>query len=356
LQKKKKKKSIEKKVVVQKKKNPTKEYKSILVKQMLKRVYLVPIVGIVGIILGGRQIAQVCESLGDDPKFRASSTSAARRSLCINNIQVEIFKSKESAGRHCASLIADHVSGESNAVVGLATGSTPLPAYKALVDIGPQLDWSSVKTFNLDEYVDLDVAHEQSYRSFMFAHLFGALAAPERMGPRALNVGNVHLPRGSLVGGDYDGSEDLVANECQRRAREYEALIERHGPVGLQLLGIGSNGHIGFCEPGTPFDSSTLHVRLAESTRRANARFFDGELSAVPKYAITMGIGTILRAKRIVLMATGDAKADIVHRALTGPMGTDCPATALQTHPNVLFVLDEEAASRLLEEDVDATN
>jgi glucosamine-6-phosphate deaminase len=173
---------------------------------------------------------------------------------------------------------------------------------------------------NLDEYVGLPPEHPQSYRSFMNEHLFQHIDIP---------ISHTRVPDGNAL--------DLAA-EC---AAHEQAILD-HGPVDLQLLGIGHNGHIGFNEPGHRLTGATHVVDLKESTRSANARFF-GDIDAVPRQAVTMGVGTILKAKQIILVAFGADKADIIKQALTGPVTTECPASLLQCHPNVLILLDQKA-------------
>jgi glucosamine-6-phosphate deaminase len=202
-------------------------------------------------------------------------------------------------------------------VFGLATGSTPISVYDALT--ASDLDFSDKVSVNLDEYVGLDGSHDQSYRYFMNEHLFNKKPFKES-----------YVPNG--LGGDEEPAR-------------YEAIVTAH-PVDLQILGLGQNGHIGFNEPGTPFDSETHKVTLTESTIEANARFF-ADKNDVPRYAISMGIGTIMRAKEILLIAYGENKADAVAAMIEGPVTTDMPASILQTHPNVIVVVDEAAASKL---------
>lgn len=216
-----------------------------------------------------------------------------------------------------------------NAVLGLATGSTPLGMYRLLVEayqVG-KIDFSLVTTFNLDEYIGLNADHPQSYHAYMRTHLFRHVHIhPER----------THIPNGTADDPDF---------ECRR----YEALIAGSNGIDLQLLGIGANGHIGFNEPGADPCGRTHVAELTESTRKANARFFTGGEDA-PRYAITMGLGTILtHSKRILLLAAGAHKAEAVYRMLKEKVSNDCPASYLQTHPMVEIVIDQGAASMLLE-------
>lgn len=212
------------------------------------------------------------------------------------------------------------------AVLGLATGGTPVATYEKLAEshrLG-ECDFSKTVTFNLDEYLGLAPTHSQSFRFFMERQLFDHInVAPA----------NTHVP---------NGLTDDVAAECQR----YENLIRDHGGIEMQLLGLGHNGHIAFNEPGSPKESRTRQVDLTGETIENNARFFDS-IGDVPRHALTMGIGTILESKRIILLATGDGKRDAVQKMVRGPMTSDHPASFLQTHPDVMIVLDREAAGDL---------
>ncbi len=228
--------------------------------------------------------------------------------------------------RRVAELIADLIREKPECVLGLATGGTPVGAYRELVGMHQQqsLDFSRLTTFNLDEYVGLSGDHPQSYRYFMQHHLFDHVnVQPSR----------THVPNGR-------------ARDIDREAREYEKKIDSAGGIDLQLLGIGSNGHIAFNEPGSPIESRTRTVELTAETIEDNARFFE-TADEVPGTAITMGIGTILESKRIVLMATGDAKADAVRTAVEDDPDPINPASLLQLHSNVTFVLDRAAAGGL---------
>ena len=205
--------------------------------------------------------------------------------------------------------------------LGLATGSSPVGLYKNMVEAHRDgLSYKDVQSFNLDEYVGLPRDHAQSYYTFMFEHFFKHVD---------IELKNINLPKG-------EGSLEEVANE-------YETLLASN-PQDLQLLGIGSNGHIGFNEPGTSFDSTVHVIRLKETTRKDNARFFDS-LDEVPHFAITMGIQDIMRAKKVLLVASGINKAQAIKEMLEGEVREDVPCTILQNHPDVVVVLDTEAAS-----------
>ena len=227
------------------------------------------------------------------------------------------------AGVRVAREIAALVRAKPTCVLGLATGGTPIECYRELVRLHREegLDFSQVTSFNLDEYVRLEGSHPQSFRYFMQQHLFDHINIP---------VDATHVPSG-------------IADDMTLEAIRYERDISRLGGIDLQLLGIGHNGHIAFNEPGTPRDSRTRIVSLSPATVKANSRFFESE-SEVPRTAITMGIGTILEAKRIVLLATGEGKREAVKNAVEGAVSDECPASFLQQHSDVTFVIDDAAA------------
>lgn len=213
---------------------------------------------------------------------------------------------------------------KSDATLGLATGSTPVGLYKLMIadyEAG-NISYKDMTSINLDEYVGLPVTHPESYRAFMNRNLFDHIDIKKE---------NTHVPDGL--------NPDLAA-----AADTYTAYIAAH-PVDVQILGIGSNGHIAFNEPGTPFDSHTHVVTLKEGTRKDNARFFDNDIDKVPTHAVTMGLQDIMSAKFIILLASGAGKAGAVNAMINGPVSEDCPASILQKHPNVLVVADAAAAS-----------
>ena len=211
-----------------------------------------------------------------------------------------------------------------DAVLGLATGSTPLPVYEALRSRLTGVDVSRVRGFALDEYVGIDPAHPESYRSVI---------SREVVEPLGLDPRRIRVPDGSLDGIEHAGEE-------------YERAIIDAGGVDLQILGIGTDGHIGFNEPGSSFASLTRVKTLTEQTREDNARFFDS-VDDVPRHCITQGLGTILRARHLVLLAFGESKADAVAGAVEGPLSASLPGSAIQFHPHTTVVVDEAAASRL---------
>jgi glucosamine-6-phosphate deaminase len=245
-------------------------------------------------------------------------------------MRVIICDSAEQVGKRAADLVEEEMGLHQNTILGLATGSTPIPLYKELIrrcKKGKGLDFSTTITFNLDEYVGLPPTHDQSYRYFMNHELFNHVN---------INKKNTHVPIGMVKG------IPAIQHECD----VYEQMIDDVGGVDLQVLGIGGNGHIGFNEPGSSLGSLTRIKTLTEDTRRANARFFKS-LREVPKYAITMGIGTILKARKVVLLATGESKAKAVADSLEGAVSAMCPASALQLHRFATYVIDKGAASKL---------
>ena len=229
--------------------------------------------------------------------------------------------------RKAANIISAQVIMKPNCVLGLATGGTPVGTYKQLVEWynKGELDFSEVTTVNLDEYRGLPREHPESYWSFMHKNLFDLV----NIRPEA-----IHLP---------DGTNMDSAAECAH----YDEIIRQLGGVDLQLLGIGHDGHIGFNEPGAAFELGNHCVSLTEETIEANKRFFDGDVNQVPKQAYTMGIKTIMQARKVLMVANGAGKADIVKKAFFGPVTPEVPASILQMHPDFTLVLDAEAASRL---------
>lgn len=238
--------------------------------------------------------------------------------------EVVILESKAAAGALVADEIVRLIDEVKNPVLGLATGSTPLPVYQALRERLAGHDVSHVRGFALDEYVGLDAAHPESYRSVI---------TREVIEPLGLDPDLIRVPNGDL-------------ETIRHAGDDYERDIIEAGGVDIQLLGIGTDGHIGFNEPGSSFASTTRLKTLTEQTREDNARFFDS-LDEVPRHCITQGLGTILRARHLVLLAFGESKADAVAAALEGPVSAILPASAVQLHPHVTVVLDEAAASKL---------
>lgn len=241
---------------------------------------------------------------------------------------MKIYKAKDykDMSRKAANIISAQVIMKPNCVLGLATGSTPIGTYDQLVEWYNKgdLDFSEVTTVNLDEYKGLPRTNDQSYYYFMHQHLFDRV----NIDPEGTNVPN--------------GMEPDAEKECGR----YEELIRSLGGVDLQLLGLGHNGHIGFNEPGEAFEKETHCVDLTESTIEANKRFF-ASADDVPKQAYTMGIKTIMQAKKILIVVNGENKADIVERAFFGPVTPEVPASILQLHNDVTLVGDEEALAKI---------
>lgn len=238
--------------------------------------------------------------------------------------EVVIVRDHAEAGRLVADAIVRLIHANPEAVLGLATGSTPLPVYEALRPRLGDLDTTRVRGFALDEYVGLDPGHPESYRSVI---------RREVVEPLGLDPALVRVPDGSLDGIEHAGDA-------------YERALRDAGGVDLQLLGIGTDGHIGFNEPGSSFASLTRVKTLTEQTRADNARFFDS-IDDVPRHCITQGLGTILRARHLVLLAFGVGKADAVAGAVEGPVTASLPGSAIQLHPRATVVVDEAAASRL---------
>src|SRR5690606_5354919 len=230
-----------------------------------------------------------------------------------------IVKNKEEAAEKVFEIVNARLEAGAISTFGFATGSTPEGLYAKMRAAKP--DVSNIVTVNLDEYVGLAADDPQSYNYFMEQKLFNVL-----------NFKETNLPNG--IASDLDA-------ECER----YEKVLEAN-PVDLQILGIGTNGHIGFNEPGTSFDSKTHVVELTPATIEANKRFFE-KAEDVPTHAISMGISSIMAAKEILLLAFGEAKADAVRDMIQGPITEACPASVLQNHPNVTIIVDEEAASKL---------
>lgn len=228
-------------------------------------------------------------------------------------------------GKTTGQLIEDRINANPNIVLGLATGSSPISTYKYLVEEtkAGKIDWTNVKTFNLDEYKGISGEHEHSYKYFMKENLFDHIN---------INQENTHIPSGMT--------------QTNEEAEKYDEMIKEAGGIDLQLLGIGINGHIGFNEPDTSFYSKTSIVDLTPSTIEANSRFFASK-EEVPTQAISMGLKTIVSAKEIVLIAMGDAKAQAIYQLVEGDVSELWPCSILQNHDNVTIIIDE-AAGKLL--------
>ena len=240
-------------------------------------------------------------------------------------MDIRIFKNEAEIGKAAGQLFCDAVKENPSCVLGLATGATPVPTYnyitKAYAD--GKVSFKNVSTFNLDEYCDLPKTHKNSYYTFMHEQLFNSLDIKEE---------NVHF---------LDGNAEDTEEECAR----YDAEINNAGGIDVQLLGIGNNAHIGFNEPADEFTVGSFKVKLTDSTINANKIYFDE--GAMPHYALTMGIEQIMRAKKIVLIATGEKKAEAIKNMVEGEVTPQVPASILQNHKDVVIFLDEAAASLL---------
>ena len=241
-------------------------------------------------------------------------------------MEVIVQRTPEEMSRAAAREVANVLNAKPNGVLGMATGSTPLGLYQELVRLHKrgELDFSHVTTFNLDEYVGLPITHPQSYHQFMHENFFRQVNIPPQ---------NIHIPSGTTT--NYPAF-----------CAWYEQRIRECGGIDLQILGIGSDGHIAFNEPGSSLSSRTRLKTLAKQTIDDNARFFDRR-EDVPIYAITMGVGTILEAREIILLANGAKKADAIAAAVEGPVTSMITASALQMHPSTRVYVDEPAASKL---------
>lgn len=241
-------------------------------------------------------------------------------------LKIITVKNKNEGGKITAKIIIDMINEKENSTLGLATGSSPESTYSELVSAyeAGQVSFEKVKTVNLDEYIGLPKESDQSYHFYMYERLFSRVNIKKE---------NINIPNGM--------AEDLD-EECKR----YNDVIRSLSPVDIQLLGIGHNGHIGFNEPSEAFAMGTHVVELSRSTIGANSRFFNDK-SAVPVRAITMGIGQIMKAKNIVLLAYGIDKSEILYRALYGEVSSLCPASILQKHDNVIVVADYDAITQI---------
>jgi glucosamine-6-phosphate deaminase len=253
----------------------------------------------------------------------------SRRRMLVNNYHMEVIirPNAQSASQLVATLVAKELRVKPSLVLGLATGRTMESVYAVLADMhrGEGLDFSKCRTFNLDEYIGLPAADPHSYRHYMEEHLFTQVEIP---------ADRTHLPDG-------------MAADLRAESERYERLIQEAGGIDLQLLGLGEAGHIGFNEPLSALRSRTREKALTPTTREQNASQFGGGLDAVPKRAITMGVGTILESKRCLLLVTGAAKSRILAKAVEGPITSMITASALQLHPRCTVIADEAAARHL---------
>ena len=236
-------------------------------------------------------------------------------------MEIKPINSYNKMSKLAAEMVAEQIINKPNTVLGLATGSTPVGMYRELVRMHREgdLDLSQVKTFNLDEYLGLSPEHPQSYHYYMYENFFKYVNIREE---------NIHIPKGN--------AEDPV-QECL----DYEKEIEKIGGIDLQILGIGINGHVGFNEPNINLEAKTHIIQLSDNTITANSRFFKN-LDEVPKKAITMGMATIMRSKKIILMAWGAEKKKPILKVISGPIATEVPASLLQVHNDVILIVDKK--------------
>ena len=240
-------------------------------------------------------------------------------------MEYRIFQSTDELAVCCADIFTLLMTAKKNCVLGLATGTSPVKTYRELIrryEAG-QISFADVTTFNLDEYCNLPRDDKNSYYTFMHKNLFDHVDIKEE---------NVHLMDGNAV-------------DAKKETAAFDAMIELAGGIDIQLLGVGRNGHIGFNEPADAFSDGSFKVKLKDSTIEANSIYFDE--NPMPRYALTMGIGTIMKARKIVLIATGLKKAQAIKAAIQGEVTPQCPVSVLQRHPDALLLLDEEAASLL---------
>lgn len=237
-------------------------------------------------------------------------------------VNIIVVRDYSELSKKAAGMVVAQIVSKPDSVIGFATGSTPLGMYREIVRLNAELNisFSGVITFNLDEYIGLFKDNENSYYRYMMENLFSHIDIKKE---------NIHIP---------DGNASDIDAEC----RKYENEIYTAGGIDLQILGIGKNGHIGFNEPDLYFEATTHRVKLDEDTIQANSRFF-ADIDAVPSYAISMGIKTIMKAKKILLLANGGEKAEALYKAINGPITPDVPASILQVHQNVDIIVDEAA-------------
>jgi glucosamine-6-phosphate deaminase len=244
----------------------------------------------------------------------------------MSKVELIITENYDEMSEKAADLFVDLIKKKPNATLGLATGSTPIGLYKKLIEKNKakEISFKNITTYNLDEYCDIPKEHEQSYYTFMNENLFKHID---------INKDNTHLPEGQ--------------GDSKLNAQKYEEAL-KNAKIDIQLLGIGSNGHIGFNEPGTDFDIGVHDVQLTDNTIKDNARFFENDINKVPKKAITMGIRNILSAETIILVANGVNKSNAIKSIMSGIVDKAVPATALNTHKGKVYVIvDKDAASKL---------
>ena len=240
-------------------------------------------------------------------------------------MEVRIFNTAEEIAVACADIFTELLTAKPECVLGLATGASPVKTYNELINRYKEgkISFEKVKTFNLDEYCNLPRDDKNSYYTFMHENLFNSVNIKEE---------NVHIPDGNAADPDS-------------HAKSYDAMIDAEGGIDIQLLGIGTNGHIGFNEPSDSFSDGTFKVKLTDSTIKSNSIYFDDD--SIPRYALTMGINSIMKAKKIVLIATGESKADAIKATINGEVSPMCPASVLQNHADAILLIDKAAAKLL---------
>ncbi len=244
------------------------------------------------------------------------------------SLNIYVFDSYDQMSEKAANMIAGQINLKPETVLGLATGSTPVGTYKELIKRYEEgdVDFSEVKTFNLDEYYPIEPTNNQSYDYFMKENLFNHINIKKE---------NVHIPSG-------------VSKDVEADCKKYDEMIEKSGNIDIQVLGIGVNGHIGFNEPDVKFETGTHRVKLDEETIISNSRFFNSK-DEVPKEAVSMGIKNIMNSKKIIFLANGENKAEIVEKMLFGDVTPEVPASILQLHKDVTVILDRAAAKRIID-------
>lgn len=240
-------------------------------------------------------------------------------------MNIRIFNTADEIALACADIFTEQLTEKNNSILGLATGASPVKTYCELISRynKGEISFSDVITFNLDEYCDLPKNDKNSYYTFMHENLFNHVDIKEE---------NVHILDGNAADADAE-------------AKAFDCSIEAAGGIDIQLLGIGTNGHIGFNEPAESFSDGTFKVKLSDSTIKSNSIYFDDD--SMPRYALTMGINSIMKAKKIVLIATGAAKADAIKATVNGDITPACPASILKQHADVTLLIDKEAAKLL---------
>lgn len=241
-------------------------------------------------------------------------------------MQIVIVKDYKDMSKEAAEIVKAQINDKANSVCGFATGDTPKGMYRELVELynNRNIDFADIKAFNLDEYYGLAKENPQSYHYYMTENLFDHVNIKKE---------NINIPNG-------------MAKSIEKECEEYERKIQRAGGIDLQILGIGRNGHIGFNEPDLKFEAKTHFVELDEDTIKANSRFFDST-QEVPTKAISMGIKTIMQARKIMLLASGKEKREAIYKAIKGEITPKIPASVLQLHPNIIVIVDKETASLL---------